>query len=230
LSKGKPAKPGEPRQGTKFQHCSKQVRPFLTEAEVRTCNSRDAIDPQNPANEVIVFDTTAGPPQWIARKLRVKIATLDNQVEFKYLLVGRTCGAGSPRITLLVDENGDNEGDLVLDGHVTGFVCVTGEWRYEDLTDAVPRWDVRVLPGGVQPPGTFPNVYAPWDAVETGVSTFPNHRVLWGKLVEDSQAFVPSNRGCAYYDVVSIGARTITDWSGAAGRGRAPNTCPGARR
>ena len=224
-------KAGEPRQGTKWRHCSQQVRPFVTEDDVQACTSRDGYDPTNPHNEVIVFDTKSGTPQWIARLVKAQIRTLDNQLEFKYFMAGtKTCGGGSPRMTLLVSTDGDKDGELVLDGHVTGSTCVLNEWFYEDLTNAVPRWSVRALPGGVQPPGTNPNMFLPWDAVETIVQAMPNHTVLWAKLVEDSQAFMPTNRGCAYYDLVSAGARTITDHSDTAGRGKAPNTCPGARR
>jgi hypothetical protein len=223
------AKAGEPRQGTQWRHCSQQVRPFVTQAEVRACTSRDGYDPENPNNEVIVFDTKSGTPQWIARLVKARIRTLDNQLEFKYYMAARTCGGGSPRMTLLVSTDGDKAGELVLDGHVTANTCVLNQWFYEDLTNNVPRWSVRALPGGVQPPGTNPNILLPWDVVEALVEALPSHTVLWAKLVEDSQSFMATNRGCAYYDVVSAGARTITDHSDTAGRGRAPNTCPGAR-
>ena len=33
------------------------------------------------------------------------------------------------------------------------------------------------------------------------------------RLVDDSGAFPPLARGCAYYGLVSLGPRTMTDWS-----------------
>jgi hypothetical protein len=168
-------------------------------------DARDWTDPQNRGeNDVVRFDTTSGEPVRMTRKVRELVRELDNQLEFKYYMKDRNCGAGSPRIDLALDTNDDGRRDAFLEGHVQpDFLCpVQNTWVYQDLTDDLPRWGSRGLPGG---PG---NVYAPWSAVETA---FGGVEVLYGMLVEDSQAFKVDNRGIAFYDLVSIGNRTYED-------------------
>ena len=144
----------------------------------------------------------------------IKITAFDNQLGLKYFFVGpRTCGGGSPRITLLVDSNGDGAFDFALHGHVNPPVyaaCVTDKWRYEDLTDDLPRWEVT--PGGAVPGiPVFP--FVPWETIEATVSaTFPNHRVIAGFLVDDSCSFFPAACGKAHYDLVTIENRTLEIW------------------
>ncbi len=170
----------------------------------------DAVDPHNPDNEVVIFDTTSGAPVFMFRPVHELVAELDNQIEFKYYMQDRNCGAGSPRVDLFLDINNDGRVDGVLEGHVQpDFACPNqNTWVYQDLTDDVPRWGSRGgLPGG---PGNF---YAPWDAVE---ATFAGATVLFGMLVEDSQAFKADNRGIAYYDLVTIGNKTYSDHSDSA--------------
>lgn len=181
------------------------------------------LDPENPANEVLSIVNPTGPPFFglAFRDLRVKIETLDNQLQFKYFYPSRTCGGGSPRITLLIDSNGDGRRDFAAHGHVnpnppspfTPFTdCPMGEWRFEDLTDDQERWEVT--PGGA----LGVNVCAPiggatdctWDQLETAVATtFPNHQVLSGFLVEDSGGFFGAAAGLGFYDNVTIGNGTI---------------------
>lgn len=215
--------PGEPKQGGKSKL-------FGT--------AQDDVDPDNPWNEVLSCDTMTNAETstcGLNRKTnKLKVAMLDNELELKMYFVARSCGAGSPREVVVIDVDGrGRDSDLALDGHV-GFPptvagsCPMSQWLYQDLTDNLPRWDVRALTPGSQPAGTAPNVYLPWDAVEAAVNaSFPNHSVHLLRLVEDSHQFSPANRGCAYYDVVSLGPRTVTDWSDTAGhrpkRGNANN-------
>jgi hypothetical protein len=195
--------------------------------------AQDDVDPENQWNEVLSCDTTTGAACGLNRKTnKLKVAMLDNELELKmYFVAPRTCNAGSPREVVVIDVDGKGRSfDLVLDGHVgappnfTG--CPSDAWQYQDLTDNLPRWDVRAIPPTTQPPGTTPNIYLPWDTVETAVTSFfPNHSVHLLRLVDDSGAS-PLAQGCAYYDVVSLGPRTVTDWSDTAGhRPRGPNTC-----
>jgi hypothetical protein len=144
----------------------------------------------------------------------IRITALDNQLGLKYYFQGtRTCGGGSPRITLLVDSDGDGELNFAAHGHVNPPVytgCVTNKWVYENLTDDLPRWEVT--PGGAVPGiPVFP--LSPWETLEAAITaTFPNHKVLSGFLVEDSCSFFPAACGKAYYDLVTVENRTLEIW------------------
>lgn len=144
----------------------------------------------------------------------IKITAFDNQLGLKYFFVApRTCGGGSPRITLLVDSDGDGAVNFALHGHVNPPVytaCVTDKWRYEDLADDLQRWEVT--PGGAVPGiPVFP--FVPWETMEAAVSTaFPNHRIVAGFLVDDSCSFFPAACGKAHYDLVTIENRTLEIW------------------
>jgi hypothetical protein len=143
----------------------------------------------------------------------IKIAALDNQLGLKYYFVApRNCGGGSPRITLLVDLNGDGNTDVAAHGHVNPPVytaCVTDKWRYEDLADDLPRWEVT--PGGVVPGiPVFP--FSSWETLENAITAFPNHKILAGFLVDDSCSFFPAACGKAHYDLVTIENRTLEIW------------------
>jgi hypothetical protein len=60
-------------------------------------------------------------------------------------------------------------------------------------------------------------------------TTYPNHRVLEGFLDDDSSSFFAGDAGCAYYDLVSVGARTYTNHTDAdGGPGAKTNSCPGS--
>jgi hypothetical protein len=181
-------------------------------------DATDAADPQNPDNDVVQFNTTAGGPVFMFRNMNEVVAELDNQLELKYYMQNRNCGAGSPRIDLGLDTNGDGRADAFLEGHVEDFVCPNqNTWVYEDLTDDLPRWGSRGLSGGPGP------AYEPWDAIEAEFGAVP---VVYGMLVEDSQVFKADNRGIAYYDLVSIGNFTFEDHSDTArcpAQSRAPS-------
>ena len=144
----------------------------------------------------------------------IKITAFDNQLGLKYYFVGsRTCGGGSPRITLLVDSDGDGDTDFAAHGHVNPPVytaCITNKWQYEDLADDLPRWEVT--PGGAVPGiPVFP--FVSWETLENAiVATFPNHRITAGFLVDDSCSFFPAACGKAHYDLVTIENRTLEIW------------------
>jgi hypothetical protein len=161
----------------------------------------DDVDPENSFNELISFDTTD--PSAIAgafRKLgkHAKIHMFDDQVELKYYFVGRTCGGGSPRIQLGIDGDGDGKFNQFPGGpdqNAFGYIgdmpfgggCAAGMWVYEDMTNAVPKWDLSQFGGGMT---------TSWDAMEVFINTLhPNHRVLNAVLVDDSAGFFAPGRG-----------------------------------
>ena len=173
-------------------------------------SATDASDPQNATNEVITMDTTGGAVGVALRKLNpgVKIGTLTNQLQLKYYFPARTCAGGSPRIQLAIDTDGDGASNGNAFGYVGhgsfGTGCVTGAWDFVDLTDAVPaRWDLTQFGLG----------YHNWQTAVAAITTaYPNHRVLSGALVDDSGSFAPTAAGVAYYDLVTIGHRTLENW------------------
>ena len=216
-------------------------------------------DPENPVgsdggsgggvggNEVISSNSTVGSFGLAYRNLPpgIKIAALDNQVSFKqYYVAPRTCGGGSPRITLYVDADGDGDFDqdgpggtgpgdpadsfdFAAHGHVnppTTTGCLQA-WRFDDLSDAQPRWEITPCtvqsnptpapPTPILPPTfTCPFPFNTWDTLESSVSTaFPQHRVFAGALVDDS-CFAAGGAGCgkAYFDLVTIENRTLEIW------------------
>jgi hypothetical protein len=186
----------------------------------------DDQDPQNPTNDVISVLTT---PTTLGVALRdlppgIKISALDTQLGFKYFFAGpRSCGGGSPRVTLRVDADGDGDfdqdpptgpgdpddsPDFAAHGHPNPFVgCPANEWVYENLTDNGPRWEVT--PGGsVAGIPVFP--FVTWDILEAAVTAqFPNHQVLTGSLVDDSCSFSQASCGQAYYDLLTVENRTL---------------------
>jgi hypothetical protein len=160
----------------------------------------------------------------------IKITALDNQLGLKYFFVNRSCGGGSPRITLLVDADGDGDfdqdpptdpddppdsPDFAAHGHVNPpalLGCPPNKWVYENLTDDLPRWEVT--PG--TPLGLPAAPYHPWETLEAAVTAaFPFHKVLAGFLVEDSCSFFLASCGEAHYDLVTIENRTLEIWQDA---------------
>jgi hypothetical protein len=126
----------------------------------------------------------------------------------KYYFPARTCAGGSPRFQLAIDTDGDSSSNGNAFGYVghVGFGggCITGAWDFVDLTDAVPsRWDLTQFGLGLHSWQT---------AVAAITTTFPNHRVLRGALVDDSAGFAPGAVGQAYYDLTTIGHRTLENW------------------
>jgi len=175
-------------------------------------SAADNLDPVNATNQVISIDVdTTGAIIGVAvRKLNpgIKIATLTDQLQLKYYFPARTCAGGSPRIQLAIDTDGDG----ISNGNAFGYVghggfgsgCLTGVWDFVDMTDSVPfRWDLTQFGLG----------YHNWQtAVDAITTAFPNHHVLRGVLVDDSGSFAPTAVGRAYYDLVTIGHRTLENW------------------
>ena len=147
----------------------------------------------------------------------IHIKALTNQIGLKYYFVApRTCHGGSPRITLLVDSDGDGNTNFAAHGHVNPPAysgCIMNDWKYEDLTDILPRWEVT----GASVPGIVPNVYLPWDQFSTAIAAaFPAHKIRAAFLL-DGEACSFSALGCgkAYFDLVTIENRTLEIWQDA---------------
>jgi hypothetical protein len=203
--------------------------------------AKNDVDPQNPFNEVVSFDTTD--PSAIAGAFRrlgdqVKIGMLTNQVELKYFLAGRTCGGGSPRIQFGISGDGDgtfNQSPGGPDQNVFGYLgdkpfgggCLMDQWIHEDMTNNVPKWDLSqyaTAGAGVFCGGNA--MICTWSQMVLFLNTvFPNHRVLNANLVDDSGSFFAADRGCAYFDLVTTGARTLNDHTDTSGGGQQPNNC-----
>ena len=197
----------------------------------------DDQDPENPTNDVISVVTTPVTIGMAYRKFPpgIKISALDDQINLKYYFEApRTCGGGNPRITLLVDADGDGDfdqdppisptdpddsDDFAAQGHVNppGFIgCMPNLWHIEDLTDERKRWETTAL---VTFPGIPPTVCGPigavttctWEELETRVTlAFPNHKVIAGFLHDgDACSFFAGACGKAYYDLVTLENRTL---------------------
>lgn len=156
-----------------------------------------------PTNFALAFRKT--PPG-------IKITAFTNQLGLKYYFEApRTCGGGSPRITLLIDIDGDGQTDVAGHGHVNPplyTACVTEKWKYEDLADDLERWELTPSRPGFPP---FP--FMPWKDFAAAITlAFPDHKILAGFLVEDSCGFFALTCGKAYYDLVTIENRTLEIW------------------
>ena len=169
-------------------------------------------------NETISATTTPSTFGLAYRNLPqgIKITALTNQIGLKYYFVApRSCAAGNPRVTLLIDAEGDGVTDFAAHGHVnppTHAGCLPNRWVTEDLTDELPRWEIT--PGGFVPglPNVFP--YYQWDVLAAAITTaFPNHKVRAGFLIDgDSCSFSPAACGKAYYDLFTLENRTLEIW------------------
>lgn len=212
--------------------------------------AKNDVDPQNPFNEVISFDTTG--PTAVAGAFRrlgdqVKIGMLTNQVELKYfftnsptILIPRTCGGGSPRIQFGISGDGDgnfNQFPGGPDQNVFGYLgdkpfgggCPPDMWVHEDMTNDIPKWDLSqyaTAGSGAFCTGTNPFTCT-WAQMVLFLNTvFPNHRVVNANLVDDASGNpFPAGRGCAYFDLVTTGARTLNDHTDTSGGGQQPNNC-----
>jgi len=197
-------------------------------------NAANRLDPLNPFNEVISFDTRPQVTDPTAaagafRKLgdHVQVGMLTDMVELKYYLVGRTCGGGSPRIQLGISLNGDGKFDHNAFGYTGdkpfGGGCLMNQWVYEDMTDNAPKWDLSKFT-----PLPTCDMTCTWAQMVTYFNTtYPNHEVLDAVLVDDGVASgFAAGAGCAYFDLVSSGPLTLTDHSDTTGDGSGPNNCP----
>lgn len=151
----------------------------------------------------------------------VQVAMLTDMLGVKYYFPSRTCYGGSPRISLAIDIDGDKTSDGNAWGYVGhggfGTGCVTGAWDYVDLTDStLNRWDLTQL--GL--------LYHNWPSAVAAINAaYPDHRVLSATLVDDSGWATPA-AGCAYYDLVTTGARTLDSWDETSDGGKSSNGCP----
>jgi hypothetical protein len=187
-------------------------------------------DPQNPDNDTISVVTTPGTfanPGAIGAAVRnmlpnAKIETLTNMINIKYFFVSpRTCQGDSPRFQLLIDP-GDGTGPHNAFGHIGdkpfGGGCTMDAWVFEDMTDAVPKWDLSQFAGS----GAFCTAANPMLCTWRQVVAFfdavhPNHQVLSGGVFDDScsvslsftPTFAPLSCGTAFYDLITIENRTL---------------------
>ena len=171
----------------------------------------NAQDPQNSDNDVISLNTGSFPSNVIGVAVRnmlpnVKVATLTNQINVKYLFVPpRTCSGGSPRIQLFI-----NPGNGAPPRNAFGYVgnapfgagCLSdGNWHFQDMTDAVGRWDLSQFGGPMTDT---------WAQVVVFFNTlYPNHVVLSGGLYDDSASFAVLAAGQAFYDLLTVENRTL---------------------
>ncbi len=201
------------------------------------------LDPQNHFNQVISFDTHD--PNAIAgavRKFgpRTQVGMLTDQVELKYLYVGRTCGGGSTRLQLGIDGDGDGKFNQVPGGpdqNAFGYLgdkpfggfCVMNQWVFEDMTDNVPKWDLSQWTAhGAGAFCTGANAMTcTWSQMVMFFNTvFPQHQVLNAVLVDDSQSFFTVDSGCAFFDQVAVGKDTLDEWNDTSSPGnQTANNC-----
>jgi len=164
-------------------------------------SAQTSTDPENAGNDVILVDGDAG-FGGISKDLPLgtQAPEIDNQVSLKYFHVPpKTCTAGSPRVQLAIDTDSDGDRDFNAFGYVGsapfGAGCVTGAWTFNDMTDAVARWDLSQLGGGMT---------LSWDAMEAFLAAaHPNYQILRGSVVEDGYP------GDTYYDNITIGDCTL---------------------
>src|SRR5204863_9539667 len=145
---------------------------------------------RNPDSGSISVLTTAGTsanPGAIGAAVRnmlpnAKIETLTNMINIKYLFVSpRTCDGDSPRIQLLIDP-GDGTGPHNAFGHIGdkpfGGGCAMDMWVYEDMTNAVPKWDLSQFAGSNVFCTLENSMTCTWQQVVTFFDTaHPNHHV-----------------------------------------------------
>jgi len=188
-------------------------------------SAADAQDPDNITNDVISteLDLVSNFFGGALRRLPpgIKIAALDNQLNLKYRFTApRTCFGGSPRITLFIDANGDGQfvqapsgPDFAAQGHVNPplfAACPQNEWRIEDMSDGLKRWETTPATVMAPPCGPIGAITTcTWDELEMRVTAnFPNHRVFAGGLIDDTFGG-PGQSGTAHYDLITVENRTL---------------------
>jgi hypothetical protein len=177
-----------------------------------------AKSPSNPVDQVITINTTpTNSVGGATRRLNQTVHSLDGLISVDYFLVnGKICVGGSPRIQLAVDTDGDGltggPSDPGGGGNAFGYqgtvafggACLGPDrWAHEDFTDDVPRWDLTQFGGG------FTHT---WDSVEAFFALRPHEQVLRGTLVEDACSFAAANCGRTFDDTLKIGNRTLENW------------------
>ncbi len=178
-----------------------------------------AKDPLDNRNHVISIDTTGFAFGGVFRTINSKITALDDHLSFRAFFVPpSSCGGGAPRIQLAVDTDGDGISNGNLFGHfgpASNFSgCPQNQWiatdftlsALEDFAQTIGRWDASQLIGALG--------FSTWDVVKTAINTtFPNHMVLRGALVDDTFAGSGRGQGLAFYDDITIGQRTLWEAS-----------------
>jgi hypothetical protein len=179
-------------------------------------------DPQNTDNDVISLLAT---PNTIGVAVRnmlpgTTVASMTDQINIKYYLPGppdrSTCSGGSPRIQLYIDP-GDGTGPRNAFGYVGhaafGAGCVAGKWDFVDLSnlnDPTPYWDLsQFLASGHAAAAC--DMTCTWAEVVAAFATLPNSHVLSGGVYDDSCSFDPAACGKAYYDLLTVENRTLTN-------------------
>ena len=178
-------------------------------------------DPLNQDNDVISLAAT---PTTIGVAVRnvlpgTTVASMTDQINIKYFLPGlsgrTTCSGGSPRIQLFIDP-GDGTGKRNAFGYVGhaafGAGCVVGKWDFVDfsnLADPTPYWDLSQFVGTGHPVAC--DMTCSWAQVVAFFATLPNNRVLSGGVYDDSCGFDPLACGKAYYDLLTVENRTLTN-------------------
>ncbi|HLJ50075.1 MAG TPA: hypothetical protein VKU01_28870 [Bryobacteraceae bacterium] len=179
-------------------------------------------DPQNNTNSVITVTTTPTVIGALVRNIngQVQVNSLTDELSLKYFFVNRTCSGGSPRFQIQVSLTGKNNDPNAHNafGYLGtlpfGGGCLANTWTFNDLAktdDPVARWDLSQFDSSTPSPvATCGNAMTcTWSQVVTYFSQFPNHRVLQLVLADDSCSFAATSCGTAYYDVITMGDRTL---------------------
>ena len=178
-------------------------------------------DPLNNDNDVISLLAT---PTTIGVAVRnmlpgTTVASMTDQVNLKYYLPGgadrSTCSGGSPRIQLYIDP-GDGTGPRNAFGYVGhaafGAGCIAGKWDFVDLSnlaDPTAYWDLsQFLASGH---AAACDMTCTWAQVVAFFTTLPDSHVLSGGVYDDSCSFDSLACGKAYYDLLTVENRTLTN-------------------
>lgn len=183
-------------------------------------------DPLNSDNDVISVVTTTAYPAGIGVAVRdmlpgATVPSLTDQINIKYYFPGApartTCSGGSPRIQLLIDP-GDGTGPRNAFGYIGhaafGAGCITAKWDFVDLSnlnDPTPYWDLSQFLASGHP--VVCDMTCSWAQVVAffNTATFPNQQVLSGGVYDDSCSFDAAACAKAYYDLLTIENRTLTN-------------------
>lgn len=178
-------------------------------------------DPLNTDNDVI---SLVAAPTTIGVAVRnmlpgATVASLTDQINLKYYLPGlpdrSTCNGGSPRIQLYIDP-GDGTGPRNAFGYVGhaafGAGCIAGKWDFVDmsnLADPIPYWDLSQFVASGH--AAVCDMTCTWAEVVAVFATLPNSQVLSGGVYDDSCSFDLLACGKAYYDLLTVENRTLTN-------------------
>lgn len=80
---------------------------------------------------------------------------------------------------------------------------------FSNLADPTPYWDLSQFVASGHPFAC--NMSCTWTQVVAAFAAFPNNRVLSGGVYDDSCSFDALACGKAYYDLVTVENRTLTN-------------------